>query len=317
VVLFTALKFIAEEFILPNILKHFHSKEQDETTEEPITDISTVELEEGSKTSEVAEKSMVDKYVPFSFKDPKIAFLYFQGVVALVTFIIACRSIDRNRTTWNQYQDLYGLVLNSSTLTFFISCMLFYSTPPKEPPQKDITTTATTAVTTTTSDASDLVNLETARKVFNKAKTFSIVSIVLISCTLIPAFITHILPGFIVYCWILLLFNLFFYALNTLYMHCVTVVDPVDKKRRFVDNSREKKIYLLIKEVTFRLYCILVFQSFFNYMYLFYQIHESPMSNDQYTGVLEKEYELRTQTACLFEHMASSAGNVLVFFNWL
>ncbi len=81
----------------------------------------------------------------------------------------------------------------------------------------------------------------------------------------------------------------------------------------FIDEHMSR----VLMEVFYRFLCVMIFQTFFTYMFFFYNVHHSPIDPSAYIDIIAHEYALRTQTLCSFVRMADNAGTVTVFFNWL
>jgi hypothetical protein len=78
----------------------------------------------------------------------------------------------------------------------------------------------------------------------------------------------------------------------------------------------ESEVVNAIKfEIGLRLLHILMMQTLFNYMYLFYK-YQAP-TWDEYVGVIVDEYHLRTQTYCALESIDTDLRNLLVFLSWI
>lgn len=73
----------------------------------------------------------------------------------------------------------------------------------------------------------------------------------------------------------------------------------------------------LFVSAAIRLCAILFFQTLFNYAFLLYGIHTPLLSGNEYTGVIVREYYLRSQSLCNFEVKLHRPKDFMVFFSWL
>jgi hypothetical protein len=287
VIIFTFLKFIAEEYIIPAILFCVFPPPTESSTDVNTTSVG---IEQGT-----TDKESILAKVPVALRDPPTLFIYFQACSAFVSFILACFTtfLHKNGTQWDQYQNFYGLLLNSNVLTFFVSGIIFSITDGTEVDEK--------------------VSRESiifARKKASGRTTWLVFSIILL---FLPPFLTHILPAIVVYCWIWMAG-----VVIAMTVVCCFAFLPGGGRKAGEKETAVDKLVGMAVLVGFRLLIILVFQTFFNYMYLLYQVeYKTVMSSDQYLGVITDEYALRTQTSCLFNHFEGSLKNGLVLFSWL
>lgn len=297
VVLFTILKFLAEEIIFPWIFQLCgcnkkgttdFTEQQSTTTINPVAAVQNLELESGlsDKSTSLTQKS--------SISDSKIAFLYFQFCTAVLSIAVACKNVDHSKSTWQQYNDFYGLLLNSSALTYIISLIPVLATAHSE------------------------------------ERMFSFLggtgSLMCLLC-LYPPLITHILPGMFAYIWVEagFIFSLFgvFFVLDMLLQYfsndTIQILAAVDENENASEFSM--KLSKLLLEMGYRLVAIMICQTFYNYMYLLYNATNGStsgvISGHDYIQVIIEEYNLRSQTKCLFYNMLDTTENAIVFFNWL
>lgn len=294
VLLFTVLKYFAEEVVIPLFLSVFKGTRDtqrvqvvDDTVDNPMMAMGTkgyLELNTVSKSdtplptnSQIGNQSDNSER-NLSLKDAKIIFLYFQGVAALVSFALHCKKLNPNQTYWNRYQNLYGEVLNSAVLTFLISCWIYVSE-----------------------------NENSEQKNKSRVMSFAACGLVITGLLFIPPLLTHIVPAIVVYCWIFILFFIAFVVALLVVILCIG---------HFVNGGEQLTPGQLRKaiEIFTRLAAIFFFQTMFNYMYIYYKVQ--PSTADEYLGVIYTEYKLRSQTYCLFEHIWE-LGSSLVFFSWL
>jgi hypothetical protein len=119
-----------------------------------------------------------------------------------------------------------------------------------------------------------------------------------------PPLLTHAIPGFWLYIWLLLPMICIPLAIYSLLVEQLRVVK---KESQFKS--------LIFLDIFLRLYLLLWLQTFFNYMTLLYRYQA--LNGDNYLQVIVDEYHLRTQTYCAFDTFASDAKSVLVFFSWI
>ncbi len=133
-------------------------------------------------------------------------------------------------------------------------------------------------------------------------------------------FITHTLPAFCIYIWVgvafmlvtIIPYILFIYVLgicwkvgNELFGQTVTLDDFV-------------KICNIADRIYFRFQLILWYQTYYNYMYLYY-IHteNTTLTSEMYWNIIVDEYDYRSHTLCLVDHFKDTSITILTFFNWL
>jgi hypothetical protein len=138
-----------------------------------------------------------------------------------------------------------------------------------------------------------------------------------------PPFITHVFPALFVYYWIALLcvvcliasYYLSIYGIVyawVLICYC-TGINPRYRKHIPRTIAVSTKYFL-------RLYLVFVYQTLFNYMYLFYAANGSSggiISGSDYLGVISDEFHYRSQTYCLVNKYLDNAINFVSVFNWL
>lgn len=217
----------------------------------------------------------------------------FQGVNALIALVYAFLLRDPTRSGWQQYKNFYGFLLNSSFLTFFISSC-FIVIPVFNGNQG--------------SEPNWIVDVSTL--------CFMIQLVILM-----PPFITHFFPGLVVYFWMLLIL----YVALAVFAGVLTLVGRFlgfkFSGQGFMFKSEKYNKFVL--ETTARAGLIFCLQTFFTYMVFYYAYAASDthdfkvISGEHYLGVVSHEYNLRSQTACNFQHALSDVKNGLVFFSWL
>lgn len=318
VVLFSLLKLLAEEYILPGLFALlswctcglFTAPTSTNTaaaqlqpasvTKNPLTTKGTAkpaadEVELGTVGKSNASIPMESKAIPSKNTDVDTTignnnttrmdfskpFLVFQGINAVVALVYAFKLRDTNRTGWHQYQNFYGFLLNSSFLTFFISLILRI--------------------------------MRDEDKEAGGILAFQGLSTIVIVLTLAPPFITHFVPGFIVYIWVVCI------ALGCCGVF-YTVLQAVGTVLGLASNP---KYEVFATQTVMRAGMIFFFQTFYTYMVFYYAYAASDTHDNQaitgehYLGVVSHEYNLRSQTWCNFENALSDAKNGLVFFSWL
>jgi hypothetical protein len=277
VIIFNVVKLIVEKLIIPPILNYFFPP-QTKTIQKELTrdDVEINPL--GERSLQVEENSDVNKS---NRKVPKSAviFLYLQGICALFALIVACMN-HYEGNFWVRYECFYGFLLNSPFFTFFISATIF---------------------------AYKYDDLEEAKPLGEIFAHFYHFCIYVVAIAFFPPCFTHFLPAAILYGYFLIAGVVVMWGLN-----------KILSKSDFYDYfavSESEVTNLLKLEITLRLVVILFFQTYFNYMYLFYQ-YRSP-SWGEYVGVITEEYRLRTQTYCAFESWDADLRSLLVFFSWM
>lgn len=295
VVLFTILKFVAENFLLPTLLCVLGFKKQIDPNLLKSS-LKTIDSESNSPSAVSIEMNAKSDTEEQGRLDVEIAFMLVQTIFAITSFVISCISVDSSMSRWDQYQHFYGMVLNSSILTLFISSFFFLAEHVRS------------------EDAIKENELYGRKPVFLKKGTFeyNFASFTWIgsSVVLLPPFCTHVLPGLVTYFWIMLIFM---FIIGNVYKFFSALGDRFDRTPIVLEYKLKLK-YILV-----RLMILLALQTMYNYMYLFYQVHPAGVviSAEQYIGVVAREYALRTQTYCQFHQGTNNLVNAMVFFNWL
>lgn len=213
-----------------------------------------------------------------------------------MTIIVTGITLDRSVSAWRQYENFYGLLMNSAFLNFPISVILFVFEL----------------------EFRELNMVAPDREEF-RAFNFSMIVFGLCLIFALPALATHILPAMIVYFWVFLI-ALITVAVCSIAIEWVSRIlydDNIAVFEVLLERHNSFKILYVLLLASWRLFMVYIFQTLYNYMYLFYAIDEVPVPANQYLGVIADEYSLRSQTACLFHHYTDNIGNVLIFFNWL
>jgi hypothetical protein len=126
-------------------------------------------------------------------------------------------------------------------------------------------------------------------------------------------FVTHVLPGLIVFLPMVLLFM----ALGGI---GIALMVGFLSLGSYLFPSWKTKLFLFHRNVTFatgRIVFILVVSSLYNYMGMVYYSNSNALTLTQYGGVIEREYFLRTESLCLIDNYRENIGNTLLFFSWL
>lgn len=330
-VVFTAFKFVAVQIVLPWLLPIVFHKDQNETQRahesaiaeaQPSNNLQDeisvdVEMDETSSTAPTGAKyefqktldevglSMKNAYrkaiKEYSVKDEEIkgrlaidvVFVQFQAIYALISFVISCVSVDQSLTSWDQYQHFYGLVLNSGVSTLLISFVLFVYG------HREISEAQRSRYAAHNFKHVEATSAE-LRTVFRSCGFFVLL--------ILPPSYTHIFPAYFVYLWVLVI------VIMSVSLFEVCIKPPLHSVSA---NQMPLWVRKMGTEILIRLLILAVLQTGFNYMFLFYEAAKDGMSGDEYTGVIVREYTLRTQTYCQYETATSSLANAIVFFAWL
>ena len=324
VVIFAIIQFFAEEFLLPKLFELLGNncvssvtdplveKTEIKSNTKPKSTItnSSCDLESNcsqiinpisngnQNESDIYPMSIELSSLPIETKDTneiknsfrvKLAFLFFQAIFGIGSLVICIMNIDHSKSNWNNYQDFYGKLLNSSALTLLVSIILF--------------------ATNSDTISNNYMNYDTITNIMGM---FFLIWIIIF----FPTFYTHIILGIIIYFWVFfpLLLMIVFFTLTIM-----LTINYLVKTNNNDDERIQQKVVNMTMSVMFRLITIAFMQTCYNYMYIFYQIkpEHTYMSGEQYISVITTEYEYRTQTYCEFEHAVSSIQYGMVFFSWL
>lgn len=245
---------------------------------------------EGSITGHLTWSQFFSIAISEAFKYPKAAFFYIQAFSAIISIVVALvDACTANKNSWNTYQDFYGVVLNSSFLTFCISLTEFGFSLTDEKLSRD--------------------NYDRAARlppvVFSVSNALSWFSIGF----LLPPFFTHIIPAVFLYCWIFLIIGF-----GTI-IATVLVFTIAEYNERLVEiwgQAFENAVMSLF----FRYFWVMICIVAFDLAYFFYH-NTHGVSPIDYIAVVISEYDLRTQTLCLLRHYEENAQNYLILFSWL
>lgn len=223
----------------------------------------------------------------------KLLFVVFQFLVAIFTFLAGVYYSDKSATLWNQYQDFYGFIVNTGVLTSFISCAIFRVELNKK-------------------------MLAEKSPEFDKIARYAALMTGVVALILVPPILTHLIPASVVFGWVIIAFII---GIFLIFVVLICLLEAVTGLLRllcqFESPPASDKLFQMGLELAWRLLAIVWFQTFYSYMYTFYQVHSATMTGTDYIGVIQHDYELRTQSACSFHHAVDSLQHALVFFNWL
>jgi hypothetical protein len=313
--IFILIKYLLEEFLLPFVVSWYsgedysgysiiQSNNDDMTNLEalvrPVDALQVGQSQQPKKNiftlrrgnSKLAANTSVSSNIRIKYTG-KLCFVAFQFLFALISFFTAAAYLDYSQSMWNRYQNFFGYLLNTGFLTCFISCSIY--------------------------------RIELNRKMsseksaeMNRLSRLSSILTGIVSCILIPPFLTHLIPGTLIYGWVIIAFIVAIFILFVV-MICFleSFAGMLRLICRFETPPASDKMFQLGLELAWRLLAMIFFQTIFNYMYFFYQIHSDKMTGSDYVGVLRDEYTLRTQTLCMFHHATDSFKQILIFFNWL
>lgn len=283
VALFSLFKFCFEE-----ALALLFKKEKDDD-DEPKKDVEMTSSGGSDDTSNSAPRDTTEKEELVRKEEEnknfnELMFFLFQAAVSFASLVMAITTIDKTKSPWTQYENFYGLILNSSVLTFAISSSILF----------------VRGISKNTEKISES----------GLAMWLALIGAFLVFLLVLPAIITHIIPALVIYIWVFLCVAaviLIPYGCGNL---CLNALSG--------DHPAFYRFFGVTTEVVFRLICVAFFQTLFNYMYFFYGISlQSPISANEYMGVIRHEYNLRSQTYCSFQRVDASMKDGLVFFSWV
>ena len=292
VVLFTILKFLVEEIVRYIIScccgysKQTTSLNGNLESGAELTNVTVTPMG-GNPTviidsSKEAPVKSITKQIEATSQS--IVFLLFQALSSLFSIISAFENIDSTQSTWTKYQNFYGLLVNSSVLTFIYSMFALCE--------------------------------------FAQFDSHPLARNIVYGCWwslllfMIPCIVTHIIPGLILYCWVVVLYIVICFVLRAILSRIIDIL--TDKKWLSIQDN---EVILRVFGVNFvlRLFFMLIFQTVYAYAYFAYQVHSSKgaMDASAYLSVISDEYSLRTQTLCTYQHAMESVESFVVFFNWI
>mmetsp|Transcript_26528 Transcript_26528/g.44800 ORF Transcript_26528/g.44800 Transcript_26528/m.44800 type:complete len:330 (-) Transcript_26528:239-1228(-) len=128
-----------------------------------------------------------------------------------------------------------------------------------------------------------------------------------------PILITHIIPGMLLYLWVIILFCVACAIVTFIYVIMkACCFDEVDTKDNISRKGRMQRNFDRLTYTLFlRLSVVFLMQTLFNYMVLFYYMPNKYLEN------IGTEYTLRTQTSCYYSNAFESAESGLIVFGWL
>lgn len=220
---------------------------------------------------------------------PNIGFLCVQSVLALCTIGVGLASIDPTRRSWNQYEDLYGFLTNSGAGTLLIGCCV------KVAPRLLLVDRSLSALLR--SDAGP-----------------SLVLLPVLGLVFLPMLCTHVFFGLAAYSWVILLISLILLAVG-LSFHFLRYHA---RRMGFVLMSvhQDQVIFKHFLDVCLLVLFTWCLQTSMNYMTLIYA-HRDVVGFEAYFQVIVDEYDLRTQTYCLFHRYTDNVRNFVLFWGWV
>jgi hypothetical protein len=299
VVVFTMLQTVFLELILPNLMKPaqkiFYG-----IVEECAANIDN-DAVEGEKWRGAIKINAI--------------WAVLQGLVSLVIIVFTWLQLDRSVSSWQQYENFYGLILNSAVLNSLISM-----------------SSLTSFIQYAGRKGFKLLpGTKSTRNPYFILLAALYLPIVLV---VLPSLFTHMIPGMIVYVWVMMIvllctvYGVFAvvqriedlfgmeYSFGILDEH----YDEDFLRAVIGDNmfSPAGKLRYQFIWAGFRLCFHFSFLSLFNYMHFFYLLSSSGgVPPNDYLGVITDDYALRTQTFCLYEHYKDDYRNMIIFFSWL
>lgn len=141
---------------------------------------------------------------------------------------------------------------------------------------------------------------------------------------LVPPFFTHILPGSVMYCWIVLPVIALARGISVItgLKQGQIQIQSQGTTRRVLDfvflGAREALMLYHIElfvEVFLRFSFIFAFHVLFNWASLVYA-QGLPITPQGYIGVLVQDWHLRSQSQCFIAHAHESSRGLVTFFSW-
>lgn len=216
-------------------------------------------------------------------------FMYFQLVSCIVsTSLSAYAAFGLGHSTgWQAYTNFYAVVLNSNLSSTLTSMLFFYFFDGR---------------------LSQLTRRVNPNGVATRIIFFLISVPIFI---LIPCYLTHLIPGFFLYGWTFIIFTMIVpitfvgSALGLLKFFAFCFIRP------------KRTAIALTYDLAYRVLCLYMFQIMFNYASFFYDL-PYPITASDYTGVIVKDFQLRSQSKCFIDKMFQADMRVpLQFFSWV
>ena len=210
-------------------------------------------------------------------------FLYLQLFSALVSLVIAAKSVDPSLPAWDQYTNFYARIVNSGIPTAAFSFV-------------------------------NMAWIDGREKQMGELGWLGLF-LYITSLTLLPPFLTHILPMMLMYCWIALPAAI---GLFGRVGRVALFFDEIVKS--FLVSKGFRKPFAnyfmdLSLEVSWRFLYIFMYHTLFNWGSLLY-IQGLPITPQGYISVLVQDWHLRSQTQCFLNHALDSADGIVVLFSW-
>lgn len=222
----------------------------------------------------------------------------YQFVYTIVTFIYSLVSIKNSSHSWINYTDFYGFIMNANIPLAFISSS-FAAVAFDNKLRKAIKTNV---------DTTAWWNLRV--ELITPMLHVSLATFLM----MLPALLTHVLPGLILYIWIVIIVVIigisFIGFLSLIYFGSMRAFTSEARK----DIDRKSTVFLqFFLQIFLQILLTLFFQSLYNYAALFYS-----SNSGEYLDVISREYHLRSQTFCYYQQKDLQDGrNFFVYFDWI
>lgn len=261
-----------------------------------------------SGTGEIDEKDLqkfrsveaVDHTLLLVGYKSKLYFLRLSFIFAIMSIVAAFINISDKHSTWVQYQNFYGLILNSSVMTLIGAGEAISSEGELLLERQDLIKKQRLSI--------EAVDYEVA--------LLTGVPILFV----MPSLLTHIVPALFAYIYmipvVLLGFGLplygLLYASNAVLVYAGNTCLKDTSWAVFLSKLHTQAMNNLVP----KLVVVICAQIFYDYGTYLYDVNY-PISGSEYAHVIVQEYDLRSQTFCLVEQRVASIKHLLVMFSWL
>lgn len=250
-------------------------------------------------TQNASIKGGVDPLLLVGYK-AKLYFLRLQFIFAIMSIVAAFINISEKHSPWVQYQNFYGLILNSSVMTLIGAGEAISHEGKELLESADLSTR----------------QRERIKEVDYEVNMLTRVPIIFV----VPSVLSHILPAICAYVYmvpvVLLGFGLPLYGLLFLTNQALVYAGATCLINTASSRLLGKLYTQAMSNLVPKLVVVICAQIFYDYATYLYDVNY-PIGGFDYVHVIVQEYDLRSQTFCLVEQKVASLMHILVMFSWL
>lgn len=222
-------------------------------------------------------------------------FYYMQIISAIISIIVAFVHIDTSLSLWNQYENLYAVIVNSGVPTACYSHIKMMFLDKREP---------------------QMYGGKSRDNHFFPGFPAAVQFLTTLPFLfMVPVVFSHVIPAFIMYGYMTLLIGIPFCCGMCGLLGCFRV--------RGENNPLAIYFMMLFAEIMGRFLFVLVFQVFFGYSAYAFSVSKTSkigdtniMSPTAYIDAIIFDYTLRSQTICFIKNTALSAQGWVLLFSW-